>query len=423
MTHRSTRYFSSLFAPLLFFGGFFSLALAQTVDGPSIIEAREAQLKKQKELQEEKDALDAKIKAYNKIIALKNRQGSLFADQIEVLEAQAGKLELEIRTNEQKLSNIEGSLKSVEERVSEKTRYITREKQVLAEVIREYHTGLSDSANIVFSYDEESGGFFSKREDWATETGERIRKLLADLESTKKSLTEEQDLLKKKREEVDSLKMQLSERNAYLESTKNNKAYLLTKTQAEVKKYDNLVDDLQKQREEIADEIEDLEAGKIGQISGMPTFQEGLLAYPLKKFSVSQGYGATSFSKKAYKSGKHNGIDFAAPSGTPIYAAGNGKVVGTGNLGRYAYGKWVAINHGNGLITLYGHMSSIGVSKGESVKQGDKIGAVGNSGFSTGPHVHLTVLAANSYELVTSKTVKGLLIPIGGTVNPSVYLP
>ena len=217
--------------------------------------------------------------------------------------------------------------------------------------------------------------------------------------------------------------MQLTERNDYLESTKDNKAYLLTKTQAEVNKYDSLVDTLQKQRDEINSEIEDLEAGKVGQLSGMPSFQKGLLAYPLKKFSVSQGYGKTSFSKKAYASGKHNGIDFAAPTGTPLYAAGKGKIIGTGNLGRYAYGKWVAIDHGNGIVTLYGHMSSISVSKGGKVDTGEKIGSVGSTGYSTGSHVHFTVFSANSYELVSSKTVKGLLIPIGATVNPNVYLP
>jgi murein DD-endopeptidase MepM/ murein hydrolase activator NlpD len=143
----------------------------------------------------------------------------------------------------------------------------------------------------------------------------------------------------------------------------------------------------------------------------------------LKKFTISQGYGKTSFSKKAYVSGKHNGIDYAAPTGTALYAAGKGKVIDMGNLGRYAYGKWVAIDHGNGIITLYGHMSSISVSKGSKVDEGDKIGAVGSTGYSTGSHVHFTVFSANSYELVSSKTVKGLLIPIGATVNPNVYLP
>lgn len=427
MIQKRVRHLSSLFSLLLFFGGFFSIVSAQTAEEPSITEAREAQIKKQKELEEEKAALDAKIKAYNKIIDLKNRQGSLFADQIEVLQAQAGKLELEIRANAEKLTTIEGNLKSLEERVSEKTRYINREKQVLAEVIREYHAGLSDSTNIVFAYDEDSKGFFSRREDWATETGDRIRKLLADLESTKKTLTEEQDLLRKKREEVDSLKMQLSERNEYLESTKNNKAYLLTKTQAEVKKYDSLVDDLQKQREELDSEIADLEAGKIGEIVGMPSCKKGLLAYPAKKFSISQGYGKTSFSKKAYASGKHNGIDFANSGGTPILAAEDGTVVGTGNLGQVAYGKWIAINHGNGIVTLYGHLSSISVSRGSKVLQGEAIGKMGSTGYSTGPHVHFTVYAAQSFEIISSyktksgRTVKGL--PTGAPVNPSCYLP
>jgi len=85
----------------------------------------------------------------------------------------------------------------------------------------------------------------------------------------------------------------------------------------------------------------------------------------------------------------HTGIDFTAPSGTPIYATGNGKVEAAGLDG--GYGRRVVINHGYSYKTLYGHMSRFTVRTGQQVKRGDLIGYVGNTGTSTGPHLHYEV--------------------------------
>jgi len=92
-----------------------------------------------------------------------------------------------------------------------------------------------------------------------------------------------------------------------------------------------------------------------------------------------------------YKTEKlHTGMDFTAPIGTEIYATGNGTVVKVENDGR-GYGNNVVINHGYGYETLYGHMSKFKVRPGQKVNRGDLIGYVGNSGSSTGPHLHYEV--------------------------------
>ena len=85
----------------------------------------------------------------------------------------------------------------------------------------------------------------------------------------------------------------------------------------------------------------------------------------------------------------HNGIDMAAPTGTPIYAALGGTVIATGwdNV----YGKYVTVAHHSGYKTLYGHMSKITVKKGAHVTTATKLGEVGSTGQSTGPHLHFTV--------------------------------
>ena len=85
----------------------------------------------------------------------------------------------------------------------------------------------------------------------------------------------------------------------------------------------------------------------------------------------------------------HNGMDMAAPKGTAVYAALNGQVTATGYS--TVYGNYVIIRHHAGYQTLYGHMNTILTSKGSFVSPSSKIGTVGNTGMSTGPHLHFTV--------------------------------
>ena len=89
----------------------------------------------------------------------------------------------------------------------------------------------------------------------------------------------------------------------------------------------------------------------------------------------------------------HAGVDFAAPTGTPIQAAGHGTVTIAGERG--AYGNYVRIDHNNGYSSAYAHMSRIAVRQGQRVRQGEVIGYVGSTGRSTGPHLHYEVLVNN----------------------------
>jgi murein DD-endopeptidase MepM/ murein hydrolase activator NlpD len=98
-----------------------------------------------------------------------------------------------------------------------------------------------------------------------------------------------------------------------------------------------------------------------------------------------------------YKTVKfHTGLDFSAPQGTPIYATAQGVVRIAGNLGN-GYGNHVVINHGYQYSTLYGHMYRIKVRSGQSVKRGEVIGYVGNSGKSTGSHLHYEVMKGKKH--------------------------
>lgn len=114
------------------------------------------------------------------------------------------------------------------------------------------------------------------------------------------------------------------------------------------------------------------------------------------------GFGSRWVQGCAACSTNHQGLDFAAPTGTAVVAAMSGRVVSAGVFG--GYGNQILLQHADGSQTRYGHLSQIGVRVGQTVTAGQRIGAVGNTGVSTGSHLHFEVI-------------------IGGTpVNPAAWL-
>jgi len=111
-----------------------------------------------------------------------------------------------------------------------------------------------------------------------------------------------------------------------------------------------------------------------------------VLAYkPVTTGAISSRYGVSS----RIRATNHTGLDISASSGTDIVAAASGEVTFSGWKGSYGY--LVVISHGNGVETWYGHCSKLYVSKGEIIEGGKTIAAVGSTGNSTGPHLHLEV--------------------------------
>jgi murein DD-endopeptidase MepM/ murein hydrolase activator NlpD len=137
-----------------------------------------------------------------------------------------------------------------------------------------------------------------------------------------------------------------------------------------------------------------------------------LMRTPVDGARLSSGFGMRKHPIEGYTR-MHEGVDFAAPTGTPIYAAGHGTVVRAGRNG--GYGNYVEIRHANGYSTAYGHMHRIGkgIRRGARVEQGQVIGTVGNTGNSTGPHLHYEILAGGepvnpqSLDLPTGRTLEG----------------
>jgi murein DD-endopeptidase MepM/ murein hydrolase activator NlpD len=109
---------------------------------------------------------------------------------------------------------------------------------------------------------------------------------------------------------------------------------------------------------------------------------------PVPGKKITTPYGKPG---RLWKTGYHVGADYAAPSGTPIVAVKEGKVLEAKNGTSWgaAYGISVVIDHGNGIRAIYAHMSKSDVKAGDKVEEGQKIGEVGSTGNSTGPHLHL----------------------------------
>jgi len=168
---------------------------------------------------------------------------------------------------------------------------------------------------------------------------------------------------------------------------KNLKGYknteLITKT---AMKIDQLSRELYVQSKSF-DEVYNLARNKAKMLASIPGIQP-VSNKDLKRIASGFGYRIHPIYKTLRM---HEGIDFTAPIGTPIYATGNGTVERLKSR-MSGYGKVVKIDHGYGYETLYAHMSKIIVRPGQKVKRGEIIGYVGNTGRSTGPHLHYEVI-------------------------------
>ncbi len=196
-----------------------------------------------------------------------------------------------------------------------------------------------------------------------------------ELNENKKKLDTQKAELQKSIEEVNAVKAELDKEVAEANAAIRE----LASTQSEIQETIEADRDAQKKIDaEIA------KASSTAKPSGSYTPGSGRLAYPTSYRTISAGY-------PNYKSGAyHGGVDFPCPVGTPVYAADSGYVAIVKSL-TYSYGKYILINHGNGLSTLYAHNSQLLVSQGQAVEKGQIIAYSGQTGRATGPHCHFEV--------------------------------
>ena len=122
--------------------------------------------------------------------------------------------------------------------------------------------------------------------------------------------------------------------------------------------------------------------------------QKAFMRSPLSILRVTSTFGMRMHPISGRRK-MHTGIDYGAPAGTPVWSVGAGTVVFSGWKG--GYGKTIEVKHAGGVKTRYGHLSRISVKAGQGVRQHQTIGAVGSTGFSTGPHLHFEYLVGGQF--------------------------
>lgn len=177
---------------------------------------------------------------------------------------------------------------------------------------------------------------------------------------------------------------QVDSRRREVAAREQAKRTLLQRLQAERTAFERMVRELEENSREIEALVRRAQASPA---VPAPVRRIGRFLMPARGVLTS-GYGVRTHPIFRIRR-MHTGIDIAAPRGSPVVAAADGTVIYAGWFG--GYGKIVLIDHGAGVSTLYGHLSATLVRAGQRVRRGQRIGLVGSTGYSTGPHVHFEV--------------------------------
>ena len=135
---------------------------------------------------------------------------------------------------------------------------------------------------------------------------------------------------------------------------------------------------------------------------------------PLRDRAINSAYGLRRLAGES-AARQHKGIDIAAPRGTTVFVAAEGEVVRTG-YDAGGYGRFIEVTHPNGMSTLYAHLSRVDVARGDRLGDGERIGLVGSTGRSTGPHLHFEV--RRNQTQVNPVSVLGQAFEINVKVGP-----
>lgn len=261
---------------------------------------------------------------------------------------------------------------------------------------------------------------------------DELQNHIDDLAALKQNLSTSKKTAEQKRQELAALKDTLTDQKQGVAVTRSTQSSLLTETKNQEAQYQALI--AQKKAEQASFEAELIKLARgLGNAdtSTAPGAKRGIIGWPLASIRVTQYFGNTSFAASgAYNGSGHNGIDFGGAIGTPVKAVLGGVVqeVNQGAVKYCQYGKWVLVKHDNGLTSLYAHLSAISVAKGQAVAAGQTVGLLGDTGYATGPHLHLTLYVSSAVTFKNYTCNSGAVAfipvaPLNAYLNPLSYLP
>ena len=346
----------------------------------------------QEELENEKSKVDSQIKEAQEKQEQLEAEKSETMKTVESLITQISSVQKEVDELESKISDLQTEISSRERDIEQKEEeYNEQEKLLDARIVALYKSGDTSYLDVLLT--SSSITDFLAKYYMAEELINYDKELMQSIKQQKADIETEKTQLEADKKELDTSLAQTEQKKTSLKSLKNEKEDYVAQLTAEEKEVQEEIEELEEENRKIANEIKEAQIRYQKQLeelknnSGSSSSQSGS-GYFIRPVS-SGPITATAY----YSSGKfHGAVDYGVSVGTPVKAAADGVVMTTKNLSS-SYGTYVVIQHANGLQTYYAHgkSGSISVEPGEIVKQGQQIMLSGNTGNSSGPHLHFEV--------------------------------
>lgn len=374
------------------------------------------------------EKINKEIAALNGQIAITAEQKKTLANAIKDLTLKKNKLVKERQQTEKKIAATGFIIKTLNNEISTKNSILDKSRDSLALLLRDLYQ--QDNTGFLQNFlSQNSLSDLSREYNNVISLNKEIKDNINNVTQQKEDLTVSK--VKKEDEQIvlTTLKKSLTAKELEITANKKEKDSLLIETKNKESEYQKMLAEQLKRKDTFEKSIEDYEA-QIKFILNpklLPKAGSGVLSWPLSAITITSPYGS--------RWGKfHYGLDFRAKVGTNVFAMASGTVEGTGDTDiackGASFGKWVFIKYNNGLSSTYGHLSEIKVVVGDTVKKGEIVALSGNTGSSTGPHLHVAVYASTGVKVdtVPSKSCNGKIFtqPIAALsayLNPSLYLP
>jgi len=356
--------------------------------------------------------LDEEIKQYEQKIDTTRQQGNSLKKEIQQIDLTRQKLQTSLISTQNKIVVTDGNITSLKKNIQTTEEKIADDQKIIAEALREIHQTETDNLpELVVGFNRLTD-LWDNLSRFQSLSG-KLDEKLTSLRGNKQVLEVNKGQKEQEKNKLTDLKGNLSDQKKAVDITKQVKDTLLTETKSKESAYQKLLADRKKKKQGVEAEIAKAEADLRFALdpSKLPGMGTGVLSWPLLRHLITQGFGNTDFAQShqsVYNGQGHNGIDLAANISDQVFSAEAGQVVGTGDTDKTcagaSFGQWILIRHNNGLSTLYGHLSLIKVSTGQSVKRGEVIALSGNTGYTTGPHLHFTVYASDGVKISSLKS-------------------
>ena len=340
----------------------------------------------------------------NKIDRVNQKRGVLSGEidalngRIRTIETQVAALRVEERAAERRLADKQAELDEAEEELNDAYRelkILAKKLEISLDTLRDrlvaiYEAGTTEVSDLVFA--SEDYGDLIERSEYieqiqnsdeklivrVRELRDRQKTLVLKLKTVKERIEAVRDEIAEEEEALATARAAVQKRESSLVAARGKRRSALSQLDDRVGRLENIRADLQAEiQAEImaASGVSTLPAGPMSAPSAAG------LVWPLSG-TVTSGFG--------YRWGRmHEGIDIAVPEGTPVRSAKGGTVILASYYG--GYGNYICVDHGGGLSTCYAHLSGYASSTGQRVSRGQVIGYSGNTGSSTGPHLHFEV--------------------------------